>query len=294
MGNAYNIKLKKGDVEIEVFGPDKEFVANKFKESVLVAFDKPDAFKEVVNQLPVQVAEQAAQESANIEPVQTVEAAPEQAAVEISNPEPILVAEQAVQAAEPVAEVVSHPDTVVSEVTQAVETIQTEMPKAEEPMPIIEGSPAQEVVVNEAMQAAEPVAEVVVAPVEAAPVVEALQPPQLGKSALANVAQVSDDALSKVYSFKKDGFKAHKEFAGTTSLKQINMTKLVLIASEYVNGVASLSGKAIGKHMKAIGTGNLATNLKRDSGIIKDKNFYRLNDAGKQSALELIRTLSKD
>ncbi len=269
MGNSYTIKLKKGDVEIEVFGPDKEFVSNKFAESILVAFDKSEVLKAAVNQLPVQVAEQVVQEAVNVEPVQTVDAVQEQAAVEISNPRPVLEA--------------------VEQAVQATEAVQPEV-VAMEPVQIVEAMPVQEAVITEVVQ----VAEVVAAPVEAAPVVEAVQAPQLGRPALVNAAQVSDEVLSKVYHFKKDGFKAHKEVAGTTALKQISMTKLVLIASEYVNGVASLSGKAIGKHMKAIGTGNLATNLKKDNGIVKDKSSYRLSDAGKQSALELIRTLSKD
>lgn len=297
MGHSYNIKLKKGDVEIEVFGPDKEFVSNKFTESILVAFDKPEVFKEAVNQLPVQVADKITQESANVEvqqvatveDSQVVEAAPVQEAAEIALVEPVV--EAPAQVAEPFAEVL--------EASQPVE------------VPVQEAAANTEIVqavaqpaVQETIQEAEPIVEatVVVAPVESTavlvPVVEnavqeVVQAPQLGKASLASIAQVSEEALSKVYTFKKDVFKANKGVDGTTALKQASMTKLVLLASEYLNGVNQLSGKALGKHMKAIGTGNLATNLKKDSGIVKDGNFYRLNDAGKQAAFTLIKSLAQ-
>lgn len=286
MGNAYTIKLKKGDVEIEIFGPDKEFVSSKFAESILVAFDKPEVLNAAVNQLPLQVAEQVVLES-----VKTAEQTAEQP----------LAQEQAVVA--PV-EAASEQTIALLEATPMVENRQLEAVVVS-----VESTPIQETVINnEVMQAVaqpvvqetvealitEPVVEAtVVAPVEAA-VNEPAQVPQLGKPRLASLAQISEDDLLKVFGFKKDGFKVNKEFSGTTALKQINMTKLVLIASEYVNGVAQLSGKAVGKHMKAIGTGNLATNLKKDNGIVKDKSFYRLSDVGKQAALELIKSLSQN
>lgn len=304
MANSYNIKLKKGDVEIEVFGPDKEFVSSKFKESILVAFDKSEVFKEAVNQLPIQVAEQVVQENANVEVQQiatvednqVIEVAPVQQTIEINSAEPAV--EVVVQAAEPAPVLeASEPAQVVSEVTQVVEAVQpVEIPVQETVVNTEVVQAAAQPIVQETVEVviAEPVVEVaVVAPVEAAPVVENVQVPQLGKLALANAAQVSEDALSKVYTFKKDGFKAYRESTGTTALKQTSMTKLVLIASEYLDGVTQLSGKALGKHMKAIGTGNLATNLKKDSGIVKEKG-YRLNDAGKKATLELIKSLSQN
>lgn len=44
MDNSYNIKIKKGSLEIEVSGPEKEFVSDKFKE-VLDKIKESEVFK---------------------------------------------------------------------------------------------------------------------------------------------------------------------------------------------------------------------------------------------------------
>lgn len=116
-----------------------------------------------------------------------------------------------------------------------------------------------------------------------------------GQSKLAKAAGVSMDNLLNIYDFRGDEINIHATIKGNDAKKQKIIAKLALIANEYINGISELSGKALGKYMKesAIGSmANLAVNLKRERGIIKNKSNYRLNNIGKKESLELIKSIA--
>lgn len=116
-----------------------------------------------------------------------------------------------------------------------------------------------------------------------------------GQSLLAKAAGVSEEDLSNIYDFKGGEILIHKEIKGSDAERQKTVAKLALIANEYIKGVSELSGKALGKYMKELAIGsmaNLAVNLKREKGIIKVRNYYKLNAIGKKEALDLIKNSS--
>lgn len=110
----------------------------------------------------------------------------------------------------------------------------------------------------------------------------------------ADSAGVTLDELLNVYDFNNGDIYIHRDVKGSDAEKQKKITKLALIANEYIIGKNDLSGKALGKYMTELAVGsmsNLAANLKREKGIIKIKNRYRLNAIGKREAFDLIKEL---
>lgn len=113
---------------------------------------------------------------------------------------------------------------------------------------------------------------------------------------LARDAGITEIDLRNIYDLKDGRVYIHKLIDGQAeSDKQKKVTKLALIANEYILGKGDLSGKALGAYMRELGIGNmgnLATNLKSDSGIYRLGNSYKLNQQGRASALTLIKELA--
>lgn len=110
----------------------------------------------------------------------------------------------------------------------------------------------------------------------------------------ANASGISVDELGNVYDFANGVF-IHKPPSGSDAEKQKQIAKLALIANYYINSEEQLSGKAIGKYLENLGVGsrsNLAFNLKKESGIIKVKHYYKLNVLGRKEALEIVKRLA--